>query len=360
MPINFYQGPGQLYSTRDVEQSNPFTAKVSELLQRSRDEATMQNMAEMAATRMSALGPQGQQWADMIRRDPRAAVTMADQYGGFAEIESSILGARAQGEAQARLGQLQQSGATPQQIVDFIMRTQGPAAAQKAAEAFGALNPTSQGPAEYETAQGVYIRDPKADGGYRYVGPAPAKSPLVQIGESGLKPEQAIAAEDRSASQVSSQTTKLQDSLDAYDALRGLVAMIESENREPNESETDSIIKLAARVENPEAVQEGDIYRKAGGGVGNWFKAKASLPPSIDRDRMRTIFATASNVAETKRGRIAEIQAQAESVAEQRGLSPRAASTADRRETGPPSGAVRDPSVPGLWVLPDGSGWMAD
>lgn len=360
MPINIYQGPGQLYSTRESVQSNPFTAKLSELMQQRRDEQSQQNLADMAAERMSALGPQGAYWAEAIRRDPRAAMMMADQYGGFAEIENSIVGALQAGQAQAALGQLQQSGATPQQIVDFIMRTQGPEAASKAASAFGALNPTVEGPAQYETAEGVSIRDPSAPGGYRFVGKSPAKTPLVQIGESGLKPNEAIAAEDRSQSQVTTQTTQLQDSLDAFDALHGLVSMIESENRDPTESETDSIIKLAARTENPEAVQEGDIYRKAGGTWGNWWRAKGSLPPVIDRDRMRSIYSAAANIAETKRRRIDEIQSRAEAVAQQRGLSPSAARTAGRGEGGPPPGAVKDPSVPGLWVLPDGSGWMED
>lgn len=357
MPINFYQGPGQLYSTRDVEQRNPFTETLARLTQERRDAQSQQNLADMAAQRMSALGPQGQYWAEQIKRDPRAALALAGQYGGFAEIENSILGARKAGEAQMQLGQLQQRGASPQQIVDFILRTQGPDAASKAASAFGALTPTSQGPAEYETADGVYIRDPNEKGGYRFVGKAPAKTPLVQIGESGLKPEQAIAAEDRAASQVDSRIKPLQDALDAWDGFRAVYEKIATEGRDPTAAETDTLIKLAARLENPESVQEGDIARKSGGGPMNWARGLFNQPYQIDREWMEGLKKTGETIAAAKRKRLAEIQSRAQEVASERGLSARAVSPAGREDQ-PPAGSVKDPNVPGVWITPDGEYWV--
>lgn len=142
MPINFYQGPGQLYSTRDQVQSNPFTSTLSRVIQDRQDEASNQNLAAMAAERMSALGPQGQYWAQAIKRDPRAALTLMQQYGGPEVIESSILGARAQGDYSQALGQMQSSGAQPKEIVEFILRTQGPKAAESAAKALGSGGPS--------------------------------------------------------------------------------------------------------------------------------------------------------------------------------------------------------------------------
>lgn len=139
---NIYQGPGMLYSTRDMQQTNPFTSTLARLTQENADAQSQQNLAAMAAERMRALGPQGEQWAAMIQRDPRAALAMMEQYGGPAEIENSILGSRAAGEAQAAIGQMQQSGASPQEIVGYILRTQGPKAAQAAAEALKGGGPT--------------------------------------------------------------------------------------------------------------------------------------------------------------------------------------------------------------------------
>ncbi len=313
----------------------------------------VQSVARMGAQRLAQYGPEGEQWAQALETDPYGAYAMAEALGGFGAIEGRLANARAQGAASEAIGQMQQAGASPQEIVGFILRTQGPEAAKQAADALGVGQ--SVGPAEYETTEGVFIRDPSAPGGYRNVGMAPAKSPLVQIGESGFRPEQAAAAEDRAAGAVDARVKPLQDALDAYSALKSVVEEIRAEGREPNQSETDTIVKLASRLENPEAVQEGDIARKAGGTLGNAIRAKIGMGVVLDPGRLETIMSVADTIAADKQKRLDQIQAEAKAVAAERGLNPRAVApggrAGSRASSSVPIGTIRilqDPDT-GLW-----------
>ena len=56
-------------------------------------------LAEMGAAQLEQYGPQGQQWAQRLRQNPRAALAMAEQYGGFAQIEAGFRYAAANGQA---------------------------------------------------------------------------------------------------------------------------------------------------------------------------------------------------------------------------------------------------------------------
>lgn len=306
---------------------NAVASTLSGLLRNSQAEGEMQRMTEMAAARIEGLGPQGAQWAQQIRKDPRAALQLADAYGGFGEIEGRLAGARAQGELGDAIGEMQQGGASAQDIVNFMLRTQGPAEAEKTAKALGLGQSVSPKAVLGEDGQAVYVSPQDAIGKR----PVP-RAPLVQIGtgESGMKPEQAVAAEDRAASQVDSRVKPLQDSLDAYDALNDVVSRIRSEGREPNQNETDTIVKLASRLENPEAVQEGDIARKAGGTLMNAARAKLGMGVVLDPGRLDTIMSVADTIANGKRNRLKAVQAEAQAVARERGLNPNAVSPNSR------------------------------
>ena len=54
-------------------------------------------LAEMGAAQLEQYGPEGQQWAQRLRQNPAAAVAMAKQYGGFAQIEAGLRYAAAAG-----------------------------------------------------------------------------------------------------------------------------------------------------------------------------------------------------------------------------------------------------------------------
>lgn len=327
--------------------------RIGAIMDKNNERVSQMRMAEMAAARMEGLGPQGQYWAQQIRTDPRAALKLSEQYGGFGQIEADLSAARAQGEAAKEFRRLRESGAKPQDIVDWAITAYGPEAAAKLADSFG-LKP-GDGPASYTTADGVFVRDPSAPDGYRNAGAAPQRGPLVQIGDSGFKPEQAAAAEDRAASQVDSRVKPLQDALDAYSSLTAVVKRIRAEGREPNQSETDTIVKLASRLENPEAVQEGDIARKAGGTFWNAARAKFGMGVVLDPGRLDTIMSVADTIASEKAKRLAEVQAEAKAVAEERGLNPRAVSPAGRVI---PSGMLesqRPPSMEELISMPVGA-----
>jgi hypothetical protein len=163
--MSIYMPPGP-----DMDRVDRAWGSLGSLLESRQNDKDTNSVAQMAAERMRSLGPQGEQWAKMIQSNPRAALASMEQYGGPMEIENQIIGARAQGEASAAIGQMQQSGASPQEIVGFILRTQGPKAAQAAAEALK-VEEAAAGPASYTTAEGVFIRDPSAPGGYRNAGP---------------------------------------------------------------------------------------------------------------------------------------------------------------------------------------------
>ena len=60
-------------------------------------------LAEIGAQRLSQYGPQGQEWAQRLLSDPRAAMAMAEQYGGMQAIEDRLaLGQAAGTEAETR------------------------------------------------------------------------------------------------------------------------------------------------------------------------------------------------------------------------------------------------------------------
>lgn len=79
----------------------PRMAAIGQHFQGQRDS---QQMAEMAAGRFEALGgDQAGYWANQIRQNPRAAIQLAEQYGGLGAIEQSLQSARAQSQADAAL-----------------------------------------------------------------------------------------------------------------------------------------------------------------------------------------------------------------------------------------------------------------
>lgn len=57
-------------------------------------------VAQMAAERLSQYGPEGQQWAQRLMSDTRAALAMAKEYGGFATIEQQLRNAAAAGQSE--------------------------------------------------------------------------------------------------------------------------------------------------------------------------------------------------------------------------------------------------------------------
>ncbi|MEY5060147.1 MAG: hypothetical protein RIS45_68, partial [Planctomycetota bacterium] len=313
----------------------------------------VQSVARMGAQRLAQYGPEGEQWAQALEADPYGAYAMAEALGGFGAIEGRLANARAQGALAEAIGQMQQAGASPQEIVGFILRTQGPEEGKLWADALGVGQ--SVGPAEYETTEGVFIRDPSAPGGYRNVGMAPERSPLVQIGDSGLKPEQAIAAEDRSASRIDSRVAPLEASMDAYEAFLAVYEMIKARDGKPTLAESDTLAKLASRVETGEAVNEGDITRKSGGGVYNALRAQAGIGILMSPETMEEVAQTTASVAEARRKKLAEIRQSAKEVASERGLNPEAAAPSgrlgSRASSSVPIGTIRilqDPDT-GVW-----------
>lgn len=82
---------------------------------------TNNNLAEQGAQRLEALGPEGQQWAATLRQDPRAALALAEQYGGLAQIELGLRYANSAG----------------QDRVDAVMQYGGPEAFQQYGQAVG-------------------------------------------------------------------------------------------------------------------------------------------------------------------------------------------------------------------------------
>ena len=192
--------------------------------------------------------------------------------------------------------------------------------------------------------------------------PPVPRGPLVEVRNGELKPREVIDAEDRAAARVDSKAQPLEVALDAYRSFRALADKIAAEGRPPTSAETDSLSKLAARLENPEAVQEGDIARKAGGSFANFFAGKAGLPYTLSLDQLSGLVATADTIAAAKQKRLDEIYSGAQGVAAGRGFDPNAvvpsANTAVPTQEQPPAGFRPHPTVPGLYVNDAGEGWV--
>lgn len=339
-----------------AEIAQKFT-NLSNVLRQNQADSDQQRMAEMAAQRLSQYGEQGAAWGDQIRRDPRAALMMAEQYGGFGAIEEQLAGARAQGDFTRQIADMQARGANPQDIVDLYIRSGNPAAAKQVADAYGVGS--VDGPTSYKTEEGVYIRDSAAPGGYRRVGSTP-KGELIQFGDSGMKPEQAIAAEDRAAGRVDERVKPLEASMDAYDAFLEVYNNIKARDGVPTLAESDTLAKLASRVETGEAVNEGDVTRKAGGGFVNALRARAGIGVMMAPETMEEVAKTTAAVASARRKKLAEIRSAAQNVAEGRGLNPNAVAPHARQlPEGVPPGSKWDASVQ-VWESPDGRFFAED
>ncbi len=103
------------------------------------------NISEMAAQRFDAIGgDQASYWAKSLRANPRAALAMADQHGGFGEIENSLMSARASGQAQQAQAQVG-SHLTPIEL--NALQTGGYGALKQLRESQKVKQEMGQGPA---------------------------------------------------------------------------------------------------------------------------------------------------------------------------------------------------------------------
>lgn len=224
---------------------------------------------------------------------------------------------------------------------------------QKAGEFF--LKPESRGKPVQAIKDGrpTWVYPDEAIG----MEPVP-RAPLVSINEE-LKPEQILAAEDRGAGRVDEKAKPLEVALDAYRSFRALADQVAARGTPPTPAETDSLAKLAARLENPEAVQEGDIARKAGGSLANFFAGKAGLPYTLSLDQLSGLVSTADTIASAKQRRLDEIYSGARGVAAGRGLNPNAV-TPGAQQIAPtppadaPPGSKPVPGLDGIWEAPNG------
>lgn len=302
---NSYQGPGQLYSTRDSEQRNPFTEKLAEFVQNRQDQQSQGNLAAMAAERMRGLGPQGEQWAAMIQRDPRAALAMMEQYGGPEQIEASILGARAQGEAQERWGQaLQGSEMKPEEYQ--IMLQGGPDKGPAALKAYRDSMGGGSGPASYTTDEGVFVRDPNAPGGYRNAGMPNTRGPLVQIGNDGLTKVQEYNLEEGMRDDYEKKSepfVRISSSIANFDEL------IADSEQDPSALSSQRATYAFQRALDDAAVMEGDVKRILGTNYWNVVRGWVNAPQTATRDQlieMRDLLSQAKRVEEIRQRRIDE------------------------------------------------------
>lgn len=176
----------------------------------------------------------------------------------------------------------------------------------------------------------------------------PSASTQVIMGGSNMTPEQAVSAEERSASRVDARTKELREKLARHRQMGAVLARIQAEGRAPTPAESDTLIKLASRIENPETVGEGDVARK-GGSLWNAMRSRAGLPAQLTADSAYELYTNAGLLAEDAERELAAIEEEARSVAASRGLNPRAVA--------PPTGAQppAPPSDGGPAGLPEGA-----
>lgn len=275
---------------------NAVASTLSGLLRNSQAEGETQRMTEMAAARLEGLGPQGAQWAGQIRKDPRAALQLADAYGGFGEIEGRLAGARAQGELGDAIGEMQQGGASAQDIVNFMLRTQGPEAAKKTADALGLGQSVSPKAVLGEDGQAVYVSPQDAIGKR----PVP-RAPLVQIGGDGLNPYQ--TAQTR-AGYIDDHRTESEPYVGALSRLNELDGLLSDLEGEPTPFQSEAAATAFAKGLKPaEAVMRDDIARILGQGFENQLKGFLNLPQKASRaqiQQMRDALAQVVSVAEMR------------------------------------------------------------
>ncbi len=335
--------------------------RLSNVLRQNQADSDQQRMAQMAAERLGQYGEQGAYWGEQIKKDPRAAMMMAEQYGGFGEIEAQLAAARAQGASRDAMERaLQASGGAGLSPAELeIFRQGGPDELKKFRDA---MNPTADGPTSYRTEEGVYIRDPKAPGGYRRVGPAP-KGELITFGESGLKPTEEIAAEDRAAGRVDERVKPLENSLDAYEAFLEVYEKVMARDGIPTVSESDTLAKLASRTETGEAVNDSDVARKSGGGFMNAARTKGGIGILMSPETVREVAETTAAVAAARKRTLERIRREAKEVAEGRGLNPNAVAPGARVDRPVPEdvppGSTYDETLD-VWVSPDGRYFAED
>ncbi len=289
--MSIYMPPGP-----DMDRVDKAWDSLGSLLESRQNDKDTNSVAQMAAERMRALGPQGEQWAKMIQSNPRAALASMEQYGGPMEIENQILGARAQGEASRAIGEMQQSEASPQEIVGYILRTQGPKAAQAAAAALGTNSTVSPKAVMGPDGQPVYVSAADAIGRQ----PVP-RAPLVSIGGDGLNPYQ--TAQTR-AGYLDDHRTESEPYVGALSRLNELDGILADLDGEPTPFQSEAAATAFAKGLKPaEAVMRDDIARILGQGFENQLKGFLNLPQKASRaqiQQMRDALSQVVSVAEMR------------------------------------------------------------
>jgi len=130
----------------------------------------------------------------------------------------------------------------------------------------------------------------------------------------------------------------------------------------------------------PEALNEGDVARLTSVGVWNKALARIGLPPQMTVEQLDTLSKMINDKAREAEPRRRALIKDARKRAKYFGFPPdlilgeyadgiprnprpvpadaSSNSDASASDSGsPPPGAKPDPVVPGLWILPDGSGW---
>lgn len=94
----------------------------------------IRSVAQFGAEQLGKYGQEGQMWAERLKADPRAALAMAQEYGGFGAIEQSL-----------RYGEANSRGATASELARLGLRGPGGSAAfAQIAQGEGNLQEASQ------------------------------------------------------------------------------------------------------------------------------------------------------------------------------------------------------------------------
>lgn len=338
-----------------AEMSQKFM-NLSNVLRQNQADSDQQRMAEMAAQRLSQYGEQGAAWGEQIRRDPRAALMMAEQYGGFGEIEAQLSAARAQGDFTRQLADMQARGASPQDIVDFYVRNGNPAAAKQVADTYGIGGEPSL--KAVQTPNGPrYVRAQDA------IGLEPVQSgPLVNIEGDSLDMNQ-IATASRAERQSFVERMAPFEMLDrAQTTMRNVRAMADQNGVLPQQA-SQIIASDAMAALRPEALNEGDVARLTAVGLWNKALARLGLPPQMTVDQLDTLTRMIEDKAREAAPKRRALIEDGRFRAEQFGFAPRLIlgeyeGKAEEASSGPPSGFKQHPTVPGLWINEAGEGWV--
>ena len=191
----------------------------------------------------------------------------------------------------------------------------------------------------------------------------------VNTGAGGLKPGEAAANKAKYLDDYNVASAPFQEVDRRTRELENLFAAAVDESGQPRElnpmESYQAAVAFSKELKPAESIMKDDIDNLLGQGWENWLRDLVDVPKRLTREQLDMMRQVSRQVNSLMRERQGLVENRYRTLLDQYGetapsyLNPAPPPGGGATDaSGPPEGARLHPTVPGLWVLPDGSGWQ--